>query len=849
MCFLRKVVAEINNRDDVKIMQTLASPRSPVRWLGSLLVVACLCAGFPTAQAQADPLADDAYLKANRLFNLGLFEQAIMAYRNYLKKFPTHSKRVSGQYGMGISHFKLKQYDRSVAVLGKVVGNRNCPDVPRANLFWGQSLLMTKKPGNAEGAFDTGIQALPKPVKTPEDLALLANLKEMRLEALYQQKKWKDVVAATAALKGKGGNRSTRVDFQGAFALFQLKQYPESGAAFTALKPGVKGTQLQQQTHFLLGECLRQQNKIPEAIVEFEVAAGLLGADASAALYRVGMLQFSRENFKAAAKHFDEFRMKFKGRVKPGQYQEAQIFLGRAQVELRQFKQAEKLFADLATDPKAGAKVFLEQGRMLQRQKKYAEAVKVLTGALKKYPADPLLPELLYDFANNHLGLKNFAAAGQAFDDLHRAKPDFSEMADLLHRNAVCKHNTKKYEASLALCGEFLKAHANHSYRGDVSFLAAENQFHLGHHARAITAYGDFLDTHKAHKKTNAARMRVGEMEFELKNWAKALASLEPLRLAKVVGREFDQLEFLVAEIYFRQENFAKALPAYLQFVETKPQSTNADLALIKAGMVSEELKQSRDAIAAYQKLESKYAESPHLPHARLQLGMLQYHRKKYAEAKVVLQKVAALEKHELRPNAGYYLALVELGQGNAAAAAEQFGALAGGFPRHELAAEARLREGLAQLQAEKFAEAQKAFQKFIADHPEHPLIRHGRLGLGRALLKQKNAEAALLTLALVVRGEQLDELGAEAQFLIGECYLGLNEFDLALAEFKKVEAFKLFDEWQANALYGQAVALEGKGEAALATEQLKNLVTKFRRSGAARKAREKLKQKTGDDK
>ena len=120
---------------------------------------------------------------------------------------------------------------------------------------------------------------------------------------------------------------------------------------------------------------------------------------------------------------------------------------------------------------------------------------------------------------------------------------------------------------------------------------------------------------------------------------------------------------------------------------------------------------------------------------------------------------------------------------------------------------------------------------------------------MGRALLKQKNAEAALLTLALVVRGEQLDEVGAEAQFLIGECYLGLNEFDLALTEFKKVEAFKLFDEWQANALYGQAVALEGKGEAALATEQLKNLVTKFRRSGAARKAREKLKQKTGDDK
>ena len=206
-------------------MQIYDSSTQPqVRVLGSLIVSLCLLVGFSSLQAQGDKKADEHYLSANRLFNLGLFHQAIDSYQEFLRNYPKHPKGINVRYGMGISHFQLKQYDKAERLLSTVVGDPKAPDVARANLFWGQSLLMLGKPANAEGAFGSGIKALPK---TSKDSALQANLQVSQLEALFQQKKWKDVARAAESLKGKIGNRSTRVDFQGACSLYKLKRFKE----------------------------------------------------------------------------------------------------------------------------------------------------------------------------------------------------------------------------------------------------------------------------------------------------------------------------------------------------------------------------------------------------------------------------------------------------------------------------------------------------------------------------------------------------------------------------------------------------------------------------------------------
>jgi TolA-binding protein len=139
---------------------------------------------------------------------------------------------------------------------------------------------------------------------------------------------------------------------------------------------------------------------------------------------------------------------------------------------------------------------------------------------------------------------------------------------------------------------------------------------------------------------------------------------------------------------------------------------------------------------------------------------------------------------------------------------------------------------------------ATKAFQAFLRRNPRHALTRAAHLGLGRVQVEQNEDEAALISLARAARaarGEERDEVGAEAQFLRGKIYHAQNKFDEAIAAYAKVEAFKLFEPWRADALLGQALALEGKGNAAESADKLKELITQFPNSTAAGKAKEKL--------
>ncbi len=760
-----------------------SSIRPQVRVLGSLIVSLCLLVGFSSLQAQGDKKADEDYLSANRLFNLGLFHQAIDSYQKFLRNYPKHPKVINVRYGMGISHFQLKQYDKAAKLLCTVSGDPKCPDVPRANLFWGQSLLMLGKPANAEGAFGSGIKALPKTSKEP---ALQANLQVSQLEALFQQKKWKDVVLAAKSLKGKVGNRSTRVDFQGAYSLYKLKRFKEAGTLLANLKPSVKNTAYEQQTHFLLAESLREQKQIPLAIKEFEVTAALNGDFASEALYRLGFLQFNQRNYKAAVKHFDAFRVRFRGQVKLQQFQDAHIYLGRAQMELNQYKLAEKVFADLAAEPKNNAKVFLWQGRVLQRRKKYSDAIKILDGAIRKFPNNPETPNLLFDLAINNFLLGNFFEAGKAFDDLRKTKPDFGQMADLLRLNALCKFNARDFETSLKLCGEFLETYAQNVSAGDVKFMESEGQFFMGQYVKAISSYGSFLTSYKVHSEVNAAKMRIGQSHYKLKNWNKVLTVLEPLMKSDKEGLVFDQFEFLVADAHYQLGDWAKAVPVYLQFVETKPKSVNADMALDRAGHAFENLNKNDEAVAAYKKLVENYSDSDRLPFACLKLGEWYTKSGEYSKAKAVLQRVVALKEHNLRPEAEYKLAYVESEEGDAAEAARRFGLLADTYPQHGLAVEARLRQGATLLEAEQFSASQKALEKFIADYPTHEKMDNATYQLGFSQAKQEQWQEALVSF---VKVPEKSRYRADALYQSAQCQKGAGKKSDAVPYYEELLA------------------------------------------------------------
>ncbi len=163
-------------------------------------------------------------------------------------------------------------------------------------------------------------------------------------------------------------------------------------------------------------------------------------------------------------------------------------------------------------------------------------------------------------------------------------------------------------------------------------------------------------------------------------------------------------------------------------------------------------LGQSDKAISAYEGFLKDHPKTPHHSHAQVQLGMLHYELENYQAARAPLSQVWALEKHKYKPNAGYYLAWVDMRENKVREAAKKFGEVSVKYPKHELAADARLQQGTILHNAGHFSDAQKALENFIMTYGGDKRLDQANYQLGLAFMEQKLWPAALVSFSKVVK-------------------------------------------------------------------------------------------------
>ncbi len=277
--------------------------RSCIHPFNGIVAVVIFVTGVIASPAQ-DTKATAAYEAAAGLFNLGLWEQATVAYKEYFKKHPKHTLAGHAHYGLGLCYFNMKDYASAVKELESAVGSKG-PDPVEANLYLGQSLMMKTPamPKRAEQAFESSLKStgfsktglfegrlfkrgwgrksvtkwLDK-TKEADKRQLAADVFIGLLEATYLQGNWKSVVGKADVFGGL-----------------------------------IKGSRIEQRVRVLTGEAHAKSENYKEAAVAYEAAANLKGADASEALFRLGLVRLNHlQDFEAAAKDFHDFTDNYK---------------------------------------------------------------------------------------------------------------------------------------------------------------------------------------------------------------------------------------------------------------------------------------------------------------------------------------------------------------------------------------------------------------------------------------------------------------------------------------------------------------------------------------------------------
>lgn len=742
------------------------------------------------AQKKPDP-ALELYFAANAAYNRKLYPIAAGNYQKFLATYAAHEKAQLARYGLGLSQFALKQYDRAVNEFRNLLDAKTLDtkiERGRLTLLHAQCLLYSGKQDEAQARLIAAASNLKAGVHRTGATAAVADL-------FFTKKDWAKTVVWTRKVKALQPNvaQGIRAGYQEGFAHYKLEKYQESVAVLTKTRmaaTAAKSASWVTRVDYLMGECYVADKKLDLAEASLQTAlAGLRGTDVVDAQYRLGTVKFNREKWEEAQADFQVF---LKDNKKPQKddprIREAQFQIARCLMEQKEVKKADQRFNGLGqgNDEVAG-RAFLWRGRLYSRDGKYAEAANALRPATEKewykkgfqpkpgQPRTAIVADIDFEYANALMlqNGPNWDMALKFLTRIQQRRGDYGQMAEVLSQQAICQHKLKQFDPSFRTTERFIREQPKHKLIGDMRFLHAENLFLLNRLDEAVVGYTAFLTEEKIHEQRLAAEFRLAQVYHHKRQWAESNKRAVPLLAQKPDGKLFAQLSFVVGENYFRLAQWAEAVVPFEAFLAnyiTQPknpkgkqqltQGPNVDTALMQVGVAQARLGKMAEAIHSLDLLVSNYgANTPHLPLGLSELGKLLYDSGNLRKARSVLERFVNERNNKANKffqaaggevgRVHYYLGWIDAKENRHPQAVANFQiatANSGGRKSKDgslLASDAALQQGIAMVNANEFENAAKHLKNVGNQYKEHPRRDLILYYTGLAYARTKNWGAA----------------------------------------------------------------------------------------------------------
>lgn len=762
-------------------MKPDVSTRWPFRrhWVRWALWAALVWALPLRAQEAADP-ALELYYSANAAYNRALYPIAITSYTDFLNRYGTHEKAPLARYGLGLSQFALKQYDKGAVEFAKLLElNPLDPKIERDRLILlhAQCLLNSGKKDDALNRLIAAEPAMKPGVHRTGALAALADL-------FFSKQDWSNTILWSQKVRDSQPTpaQSIRAGYQEGFAQYKSAKVPEAIAVLDKARSVAaiaEDKEWMTRIELLLSECHLATPALDKAETALQAAlAGLSGREAADVQYRLATVRFAREKWAEAQADYEAFLKAIVAESKDDpRIREAQFHVARCLMERGEKGPAEGAFGRLLdVEDEVAARAFLWRGRLYSRDagrgNRYGVAANSLAQALDKkwyqqgFPAKPgetpstIVADIDFELASARM-LQDQPKWDEALALLVRIgqkKPDYRHMPAVLSQQAICQHKLGQFPASLATTTAFLNAHATDALAGDVRFLHAENMFMLEKYAEATAAYQAFLVADATHAKRLAAEFRLAQILHHQQQFEASNKLAIPLLAKAPEGELFSQLAFVVGDNHFRSGKWVECIKPFESFLAkymvrpTQPdrpaqltRGPNVDTALVELAVASANIDKKPDAVLYLNTLVNGYSvDSPHLPLALAELGKLQYEAGQLDAARRALETFVQLhaeKKHVAFQKAddevgrvNYYLGWVDAAQKRHVDAAEHFRIAAAnsrgrkGVDGTPMESDAALQQGIALIDAKEYLKAAEHLQGVVnryGDHPHKDLVAY----------------------------------------------------------------------------------------------------------------------------
>ncbi|NOY75847.1 MAG: tetratricopeptide repeat protein [Kiritimatiellaeota bacterium] len=560
-----------------------------------------LCEKFLSAYPQNPSAEDVAFLKAENLYYLDKYADAIKAYRQFI---PWEGKRKytdEARFRIAEALCALKKYDDALVELKPVLREGV------KGSFFAQLHYIAGVCEFNLGSYEDAIRDLKKfasdyPTKQNAAGALLkAAIAYIKLD--------KNASAMELLQKIKNTYPKSSLTPQVLAELGRLqyvaKKYKVARANLSEVIAKHSDSLFIPQAEYYLGWIAVGRKKTDEALEHFQIVVDKYPKSrfAPISLFQQGVIHLERNEYAKAQKKFKDF---------------IDLYQGDPNIEKAQFYYAVTL----------------------SRQKQYDASSDVFKQFIKNNPRSPMIQRALYESAWRARGRKQYNEARDNYNALLKKYPS-GKLADrAAFELADLEYETKNYDKAIALLDKLMARGLNDEMRQKALYREAWCFLGRKQKNEALDVFEQLIKDYPKSEYVPVAAYQAGEIRLEMKDFETAYKHYLESVTADKNSKIREQALLRLGETQTLTDKWLPAKKSFETFMEEFPKSKYSRRAQLWRGWCRENLKQYESAIRDYRAVLQYQIRDAISARARFQIGECLMAMREYEKAVLELVKV-----------------------------------------------------------------------------------------------------------------------------------------------------------------------------------------------------------------
>lgn len=725
----------------------------------------------------AELLASARYQRAEALYQLGDFEAAAAAYAEVEKKHPRHVLVAPARYSLAWCELERKRWREASTAFHRFAALEEEHELaPWAMYLAGVSLARAGDTDLAQSAYELTLRKYsgsPVEDRARYGLAWLASARKDYVAAVeeYQAflKAWPRSPLAPSAL------------FLLADALYRQQRYATAREQYVRLLQDWPKHALAEDALFFAANASLAQGEYAQARDELRQFLRLRSDSAYAAearlrladcSYGLGELATAEAQYQALS-------------GSAGSVAE-QAALGSAWVahSQRRWPEARKRFEEAARrNGPLKAEALLRAGDCAYNQGQHEAALALYREAGRSAQGKALEADAHYQAGWASYRLRDFDQAYGEWGNALSQLKDPERRAEAMYWMAWALFRKEKYELAAEEFAKVAEAHPQSHLLPDALTHRGDALQNGGHCPEAIEQYKAMVARFPGHAKAAAALHGIQLCYYSLGKEEEALQAAQSFLKAHQGSSAAPEVQYSVAEHYLNRKDYAKAEKELDALKAAYPKSRMHLGATYLRGQARFKNLKFNEAIQDWRSVLEQQPEGPWGPKASFKIGLAYYRLQEYAQAIGAFGRT--LDAYGNTP---------------------------------DVAADAQFNLGLTFKRMGQDEDAVAAYQRVSQAWPASPLASMARIRIGYIHEDRGEFDKAIEAYRALAASDR-GKLGAEAQFLVGDCFMSMKKSGEALLAYQQVvTAFPDEGSWVVTALakVGELHELAGRYPKAL---------------------------------